>query len=96
MPGLPDVILSTSLSRLEEAWLEVRCCGASYQPLRMLARRYGGQHRVGEVVDRLRCRRCRGRPALVALVENPAGRAPGQAGAAPGWRVVLVKRLAAH
>jgi hypothetical protein len=93
MPGLPDVILSTSLGRLDGAWLEVRCCGGtSYPPLRMLARRYGGQHRVAEVVDRLRCQRCHGRPALVALVENPAGNAPGQAGAPPGWRVVLIER----
>ena len=65
--------------------------GTSYPPLRMLARRYGGQHRVGEVVDRLRCRRCHGRPALAALVENPAGNAPGRAASAPGWRVVLVE-----
>ncbi len=77
MPGLPDVILTASLARRSDTWLEVACCGTSYHPLRMLARRYGGQHRVGEVVDRLRCQRCHG---------QPAGREPGRQRAGAGWR----------
>jgi hypothetical protein len=93
MPGLPDVILAAPLGRLSDTWLEVACCGGtSYLPLRMLARQHGGQHRVGEVVDRLRCQRCHSAPASVALVESAAGDAPGGGGPPRGWRVVLVQR----
>jgi hypothetical protein len=92
MSGLSAVILAARLADLNDSWLEVRCCrGVVFLPLRRLAMDHGGGRSVREVVACLRCRHCRGHPALVALVGDPAGSAPGRAGAPPGWRVVLVR-----
>jgi hypothetical protein len=85
-----DLILTARLRQLEETWLEARCCrGTTVMPVRLLAAQLGGGCLVGDVVGRLRCEACGGRPMLVALVEDPAGQSSGRAGAAPGWRIVL-------
>jgi hypothetical protein len=92
MSGLSALNLAARLADLTDAWLEVRCCrGVAFLPLRQLAMDHGGARRVREVVAHLRCGHCRAHPALVALVGDPAGSAPGRAGAPPGWRVVLVR-----
>jgi hypothetical protein len=92
MSGLSALILAARLTDLTDSWLEVRCCrGVAFLPLRRLAMDHGGGRSVREVVARLRCRYCHAHPALVALVGDPAGSAPGRAGAPPGWRVVLVR-----
>jgi hypothetical protein len=92
MSGLSAVILAARLADLTDAWLEVRCCrGVVFLPLRQLAIDHGGGRSMRDVVVRLRCRHCRAHPALVALVGDPGGSAPGRAGAPPGWRVVLVR-----
>jgi hypothetical protein len=88
MSGLSALILAARLADLTDSWLEVRCCrGVTFLPLRRLAMDHGGRR---DVVARLRCHHCRAHPALVALVGDPAGSAPGRAGAPPGWRVVLM------
>jgi len=92
MPRLSALILAARLADLTDSWLEVRCCrGVAFLPLRRLAMDHGGGRSVREVVARLRCHHCHAHPALVALVGDPAGSAPGRAGAPPGWRVVLVR-----
>jgi len=91
MSRLSALIVAARLTDLTDTWLEVRCCrGVAFLPLRRLATDYGGDWRVRDVVTRLRCRHCRANPALVALVEDAAGSAPGRGGAATGCRIVLV------
>lgn len=46
---------------------------------------------VADVLVQLRCEKCRQPPITVALVDDPAGQAPGRMGAANGWRVVLIE-----
>jgi hypothetical protein len=71
MPGLPDLILSATLGRLDETWLELRCYqGTVYLPLRLVSGMYGRHARVGEVVARLRCQHCQVGRGLVALEQH--------------------------
>ena len=54
-------------------WVEARCrCKLAYLPCRRLAMNHGGAHRLADVVARLRCSRCRERPA-VAMVDDMRG-----------------------
>lgn len=46
---------------------------------------------LADVLVALRCRRCGQAPVSAALIEDPADKASGRMGAAPGWRVVLVE-----
>lgn len=45
---------------------------------------------MADVLVSLRCRQCGRAPLRAALVEDPAGDAPGRMGAASGWRVLLM------
>jgi hypothetical protein len=60
-------------------WLEIHCrCRLTYTPMGRLAERAGANVRLGEVVGRLRCKRCGERPKEVALVDDPATGASGR------------------
>jgi hypothetical protein len=90
-PGDRALILACSVRRLRRWWLEVRCgCRVAYLPLRiMVANRELAGATVADVLVQLRCEKCRQRPITVALVNDPAGQAPGRMGSS-GWRVVLI------
>jgi hypothetical protein len=90
--GDRSVVLACSIRRLRRWWLEVRCgCRVAYLPLRMMAANRGlAGATLADVVVQLRCEKCRQRPIAVALVNDPAGEAPGRWGAG-GWRVVLIE-----
>jgi hypothetical protein len=83
----PQFLLNATLADLSDAWLRLDCCqGITYVPIRLLA----GASRVGrlrDVLPRMRCKVCRGRPKRAALVESPAGEAAG--GPPPGWVIRL-------
>jgi hypothetical protein len=86
----PNPALQCALWAIDDTWLEVQCCsGTTFLPLRLLARQYGADRRLGDVVARLKCRQCGGPPASVALAEDAHGGAPGHGGT-PGWRIPLV------
>ena len=84
----PDNPLAMRLDQFGGGWLELRgCCSrAVYYPLPLLAEEQGGAALLGEVLPRLRCEACDGKPSVVALVQ----RADGQAFSPPvGWRIIL-------
>lgn len=59
----------------------------THYPLRMFTKRYGAIT-LAELVPRLRCKRCNGRPVRVELIGDQAG--DGQGGPPRTWKVVLV------
>ena len=84
----PAFLLNATLADLSGTWLEIRCCkGVTYLPLRQLAPSKPENARLREVLARLRCSKCRSRPSMLVLVEDPAG--GGQGGPPPGWRITL-------
>ena len=76
------------LADLAECWLHLSGCCRCYSsyPLRLMAQRVGGHHRLGDVLPRLRCASCGGKPASTVLMnrgdDNPYG-------ARAGWRIDL-------
>src|SRR5665213_2482645 len=84
----PAFVINATLADLSGTWLEVQCChGTTYLPLRQLADSKPSTARLRDVLARLRCSRCRARPATLVLVENPAGTEQG--GPPAGWRIRL-------
>jgi len=85
----PALSLDSTLAESAGYWLEIRCaCGAvSFQPCKLLAKRYAPDLHLNDVLARLRCQQCGSRPATVALVERPDTLAPGRDPA--GWRIML-------
>lgn len=71
---LPDDPAASSLRDLSGWWLDIRCrCErATAYPLRLMAAEQPHNPRICDVLPRLRCRSCGGRPARVQLVDNPA------------------------
>lgn len=70
--------------------LELRCCGVTMLPLRLLCR--DGWHSSRSLADisvRLRCRQCGKPPAGVALLETSQA-VPEAYGGPQGWRVHLM------
>lgn len=69
-------------------WLEVTCCkGIVMYPLRLMTLRHGDAT-IGQVVDRLRCKKCKGPPKSVILHENH--QTVDYGGSKAGWAVRLV------
>jgi hypothetical protein len=76
------------LSALITCWIEISCCkGMLRYPVKLMLMRHTDM-RLGDAVDRLRCKKCRGKPHEVWLnqVQN---REPGM-GSPPGWSVRLL------
>lgn len=69
-------------------WLAVECaCGhRAYLPTKMLGRQHGGQARIPELVARLRCSKCGGRPISADLRDDIQTSASGYARGYPGGR----------
>ncbi len=86
MPDTPCFLLDLRCADLVGWWLHLDCPACSGRsadiPLRLIEGRTPGL-RLGDV---LRCRQCRGRPARVTMVTNPADRAHGRP-APGGWRI---------
>ncbi|TIQ08761.1 MAG: hypothetical protein E5X57_22015 [Mesorhizobium sp.] len=81
------VLLDTCLRNLQEAWLDLHCCnGTTHYPLKLMAQRFGGELTLRNALPRLRCRKCRGAPPFIALLET--GLTDGK-GRPRGWRLVL-------
>jgi hypothetical protein len=77
-----EAFLASRLSELAGYWLEIRCaCNLLvYYPCRLLAKERGASLVVGEVLPRLRCKKCRGAPTAVLATDDPSG--GGQGGSA--------------
>jgi hypothetical protein len=70
----PPFVHNVALADLAETWLEVRGCkGITYLPVHLMAAGRPSNARLRDVLARLRCAKCRSRPSMLALVENPAG-----------------------
>lgn len=81
----PTVILNSPIADHEQHWLELRCCkGVTYYPIRLIVQDHKGRGTVGDVVKRLRCKRCGGRPAEVGITDNAQ-----QTELVSGWTVQL-------
>jgi hypothetical protein len=81
------LLLSARVSELVPCWLELRCCkGTTYVPLKMLAQGRCDPE-LQDVLPRLRCRKCGGAPASMALVEDAASGGPNEQ--RRGWRIEL-------
>ena len=89
----PENPLCRSLADLGSCWLELRgCCRRStLVPLPLLAGEYGGEMLLRDLLPRVRCWGCGGKPAVMALRERADG-GHGRAGSPGGWRVGLVAR----
>jgi hypothetical protein len=84
---MPENPLGKRLDALEPCWLEVHCsCQIAYLPLPLMAKNHGGGLLLGDVLPRLRCSKCGGRPKFMALIERPE---PPRAGAPDTWRIEL-------
>jgi hypothetical protein len=89
MPGVhpPPFRLGHRLSDWPACGLELHCCkGVVIWPVRLLATKHGDLT-FGQVIARLRCERCGGRPAQVYLC---AGHRVHVSGAAADWAIELV------
>ena len=88
----PENPLSKRLDGLGPCWLKLSGCGCQlvYMPLPLMVKRHGGGLILQDVLDRLRCSKCGGRPTVVALVERTE---PPRAGTPDSWRVVLRDEL---
>jgi hypothetical protein len=86
----PDNPLAMRLDQFGSCWLELRgCCSrAVYYPLPLLAEKQAGAVLLGEVLPRLRCEACGGKPSILALVQ----RVDGQHFVLPvGWCIVVAE-----
>ena len=82
-------VLDARLHELEGYWLELHCCGGTILlPLKLIARQYGQSHRLGDILLRMRCKVCRGKPARAYLNETP--HRTDCHGAPPGWSLQLI------
>lgn len=71
-------------------WLEGHCtCGRRLYPLRLMAAERGWKSTLRQIVPRLRCRICQGRPERLTLLDNPAMGAAGQIGGGARWELRL-------
>lgn len=93
-PFSPPTIYRAHLIECEGCWLDVRCaCGTiTLYPFQLLIRKLGRSRQLGEIASRIRCKRCRERPATVHLNETH-NREPCH-GTPPGWSVQLFPPLA--
>lgn len=83
------IVTRASVDDLNGYWLELHCCGGTtILPVRLIVKRQGGRHRLGDVLDRMKCQLCRGGPVRAYLNETP-NRTPNH-GAPPGWSVQLI------
>ena len=83
----PPFRLTHRLADWPDCRLELHCCrGATVYPVRLLMTGYPGLT-FGQLLARLRCKRCRGSPAPVYLC---AGRREHNHGAPPDWAIELV------
>ena len=90
LPSLRRAALAAPLAALDGWWLNVRCMscrGSMSYPLHLLIERHG-RRTLAAAVARLRCKRCRQRPASVQLTDDPAAGSNG--GPPPTWRVELL------
>ncbi len=71
-PPKPANPRAMRLAELAGCWLYLSgCCPRSVTyPLALLARRLGGHWRLGEVLPRLRCSACGGRPTRLVLADR--------------------------
>jgi hypothetical protein len=85
----PEDPLSKRLDELGPCWLELSDrCQLVYMPLPLLIKKRGGGLMLRDVLLRLRCSRCGGKPAVMTLVERADGGRP-RTGAPDGWRIPL-------
>lgn len=90
-PRSRDEFLAARLADLAGHWLQVECGGCRarvFYPCPLLAKERGADLRVSDVLGRLRCRHCGGRPMHVAMTNDPTGGSQG--GATMAWTVGLV------
>ncbi|GJH22777.1 hypothetical protein CBA19CS22_39565 [Caballeronia novacaledonica] len=74
---------------MPECWLFVRCgqCERSSEyPLKLMAKRHSPKRKLSEVLAKLVCANCGGRPAKIALKENHLRDGKGKP---EGWVVYL-------
>lgn len=84
-----SVVLAAGLQELEDCWLELHCCHrTALLPLRLLASRYGQECRLGDILLRMRCQLCKGKPVRAYL--NEAANRTACYGAPPGWSIQLI------
>lgn len=77
------------LSDWPDCSLEIQCCqGATIVPVRLLATNHGDRL-FADMLAKLRCSRCRGRPAPVYLC---AGHREHNDGSPAGWSIEIVPR----
>jgi hypothetical protein len=82
----PPFHLAQRLSDWPACSLELKCCGMTIYPLRLLAQQHGDRTFV-EILRRLRCKQCKRPPAPVYLC---AGHREFCHGAPPDWAIELV------
>jgi hypothetical protein len=86
----PSFTLQQRLAGWPNCRLEVQCCkGVVLYPVRLLAEQHGNRT-FENVLRRLRCGGCGGKPAPVYLC---VGHHTNSGGAAPDWAIELVRPL---
>ena len=87
------VALACTMATLRGRHLHVRCgCGASQGiPVRFMLQEQpsASTQTLADVVVRVRCKACRGRPRAVYLAEDARGPGPLSGSVEPGWSVLL-------
>ena len=83
-----NLALACHVRTVRQCWLELRCCdGTTLLPLRDMGA--DDRRTLADVLVRLRCRMCRGRPTEVTLLESPQ-QPPAAYGGRPPWRLMLI------
>lgn len=89
-PVSSSAALEMRLEQLAACWLELRCCrGVILYPVTLLLeqRSRNARRPLREVVGRLRCKQCQGRPASVYLNETTSRE---HRHGPAGWSIELV------
>ena len=88
-PDSVEIARWLKLSELPGCWLEITCCRKAgiIAPSLELLRKRNGDCTIGDVVDRLICTKCGGRPRSVYLNETQNRKR--NVGAPPGWSIQL-------
>ena len=87
------IALACTMATLRGRHLHVQCsCGASHgMPVRLMLQEQPATatQTLADVVVRVRCHACSGRPRAVYLAEDARGPGPLSGTVAPGWSVLL-------
>ena len=91
-PKSRDALLEAQVTELRAYWIGLRCeppcTRLTHLPMKLVLAKCDGRLRLRDVIARLRCEHCRGRPAHAWLTDYPVDDS-GYGGRVANWSVEL-------